>query len=686
MISSPPRAGHAESLISPLEKPKVETKIQADKGSTSFAKLIQDKSAEKSATTKKPEVKLGQGSSTSIERSHPPATDGGKIEGGARKIDNLSVKKESSQGPQAPDKVGELKTPGPQPVVNDISKHEELRSPMLERESLPEASEKLSTMKSQAPMQMKTQTQVMQEFMDSMENEFSIPPTRIVEAMTDLEPEELLQTAEDSSSQFIKKLDLTPEQEQRAQAMYMSMLAKLSTLDRSPALKNVSLQDAMANGHLQQKMMVQAMLVSKVKQEGIVDQDGNRVQWIALSENEKQQVKDMLGKQAENLLMGPPPPPLSGEEILDARAELLAQALQKDAELEAMMPEAMATPGMVPVTMNDWNPAAMSTLPLRPAPSAVAQGYQDMSQANTLQPTLAPNVQETSVLNSASLKTKPLGLEEVRTQNLGTASLQNSSSDAGVLSKLAVKPNSSGSHSQLNDQGGSGGQSAGQGNPDSLAQGSMTPLNANAQSLPQESLKQGAFAGALAGAGVAGAHSAQSKDNVQQVIQQAQYVLKKGGGDAVVKMNSEALGDVHLKVSVADGRVNVQMSTATREAKDLLEASMKDLKNSIGAHNLKIDHIKVDVGNNSSETGRFAQKDPGSQFQGHSQKSPSQNLGSEGFANSSRQGGREPNRSDVRGPDEIANLESLRSVGRSARSASQRYVGQGRGTGLNLVA
>ena len=73
---------------------------------------------------------------------------------------------------------------------------------------------------------------VMLQFMDSMESEFGIPPTKMVEAMTNLSDSELKASPEDSASQVIAQLDLPKEEEPKAYAMYMSLLAQLNQLQQ----------------------------------------------------------------------------------------------------------------------------------------------------------------------------------------------------------------------------------------------------------------------------------------------------------------------------------------------------------------------------------------------------------------------------------------------------------------------
>jgi flagellar hook-length control protein FliK len=514
------------------------------------------------------------------------------------------------------------------------------------------------------------QVQVMQEFMDSMESEFGIPPTRIVEAMTDLEPEELIEPAEDSASQFIKKLDLPPEDASRAQAQYVAMLHKLQQLDQTPTAGKMALPEALANGHLQQKMMVQSMLLSKVKMEGVAADNGQKLQWIELTEAEKADVKARLAQMADQLLKGP-----------DALSDIYSDPIGAEV--------AMTSPAMM--IGKDWMVEDLSPelqpVALKPSALSVVNGYQGIadSAATHAPATLGLEAQADSVATAVGAKTLTASHLQAMTaptvvgpegavKSLPSAQTSAMSTESSLMSVAGGK-NLGSASADTSEKGGS----------DNGAQGDAMAktLGAGPQPLPKEG--QGpAFAGAMAAAGAA--HSSAPKENVQQLINQAQYVIKKGGGDAVVKMNSEALGDVHMKISVAEGKVNVQMSTQTKEAKDLLEASMKELKNSIGAHNLKVDHIKVDVGNKSADSGNSQHKDTSS-FQAREDFNRGQNRpNSQDSFGKALNEGQSGQRQKTKAEEKVE-LDATRRLARSAGGPGLgRYVGPGRGTGLNLVA
>ena len=63
----------------------------------------------------------------------------------------------------------------------------------------------------------------------------------------------------------------------------------------------------------------------------------------------------------------------------------------------------------------------------------------------------------------------------------------------------------------------------------------------------------------------------------------------------------EGLGTIQLKVSVVEGRVQVEMKTENKDSQRAIESSLSDLRHSLASHNLSIDSVKVDVGSDFSQ-------------------------------------------------------------------------------------
>lgn len=101
-----------------------------------------------------------------------------------------------------------------------------------------------------------------------------------------------------------------------------------------------------------------------------------------------------------------------------------------------------------------------------------------------------------------------------------------------------------------------------------------------------------------AGAMLPGAVQPNAEDktvNIQNLIKQAQVIIKEGGGEMKLEMSPEGMGQVNLKVAVENGQVNIQMITQNKEAKKMIEEGLSELKASLAAHKLQVDNLKVDL-------------------------------------------------------------------------------------------
>lgn len=87
----------------------------------------------------------------------------------------------------------------------------------------------------------------------------------------------------------------------------------------------------------------------------------------------------------------------------------------------------------------------------------------------------------------------------------------------------------------------------------------------------------------------------QEAKNIKDVINQAQFLARKGGGEMKVTLSPEGLGQVSMKVAVEGGQVSVQMVADTVDAKKILERGLGDLKATLATHNLRVDQIRVET-------------------------------------------------------------------------------------------
>jgi flagellar hook-length control protein FliK len=533
----------------------------------------------------------------------------GQIEAGPRTKKDLSVENKRTDGDEEPD----LKTKNEQELVVDLKG----RKSQSQREKL------------------------MLEFMDSMESEFGIPPTRIVEAMANLSVKDLLKSPEETASQIVEKLELSPEQESRMEALYVGLLTKLSKLpDSQPEKMLVPTHERMAA--MQMLASPQAFTAERQRRTMLNNSLNRLSQQFFMNGPESTQVADNV-LAAQSLKTESTANPL----LNDRSPQLMAYQDQKAAIDLSQIPRQTQT------TPSSYKELAERMAQLGLSAEAVNEAVRN-----------APRDVQVQALRAEQVANGQINQSPEEGQNIPLAI---------NMTNVAQKPNLQGEMARQ-DSGDSGRMSKGRTSENDFFLSQPKPEMNSAKadfSLP----------GVVTVASPAGG-KVPAESNIQQIMNQAQYMIKKGGGEAVVKLNPEGMGEIRLKVAVNEGKVNLQMAANTKEAKSLIESSLSDLKTSLGAHNLKVDSIKVDVGNQLSSDNNNTNSQSGFRFdQGREQAR--QFLGNFHEENSANRGYfyEAP---ALRAYNPVKNPEPL-GPAEEAQSRARRYIGEGRGNGLNLV-
>jgi flagellar hook-length control protein FliK len=181
-------------------------------------------------------------------------------------------------------------------------------------------------------------------------------------------------------------------------------------------------------------------------------------------------------------------------------------------------------------------------------------------------------------------------------------------------------------------------------------------------------------------------------------MNQAKYMIQKGGGESKIQLNPEGLGEIHMKVSVKDGKVDLQIATQTHEAKKLVESSMHELKDSLSQKNLGMEAVKVDVGNHLAGDKHHSDQQTQDQSQ-QRQFDLKQDMSRDQSKSQTRQfwnqfnddGGFSRRAAILDSPGIRAygggrKTEPLQPADTRASTESRRYVQSGKGRGIDLVA
>lgn len=588
-------------------------------------------------------------------------------------VDILSAKTEiSKDAPEKPSvKIAEVKkNPDPVDKVDKVDKGKE----DLEEDSPNSLAEVKGFQIGPKVSKPKTEREkAILEFMDSFESEFRIPPQEMVAAMAKLSQGQLTQSPEETADGVISKLKLDEDQENAAKGMYVGLLMQLHQIDQ----KNpTSPMEPVSNKALLQPQVQQRVELGqsrKLQRDMSIESLSNRF-WMKNPESQGNitpEMKDALVSK-----------PLQSPGFLDTdrmRAEELDPSQGFDQQ--ALNSQIMDLQALEIQDSNGEN--------VQIAPEDMKKIAQQIMKQKGLQPQANGKQESESSAALATLKSaeRPMQGSDVKTQ------------------EFMVQREAAGLESQSYSQGEGGFQSQAGYSQSESKNGMMKPedkvtfgkkgakMNVEDMSFRQlssavnpevSSLKSGELS--KLGAGplpLPGRQDPAVTDaNVRQVMNQAQYLIKNGGGEMKVQMSPEGLGSIELKVLVSNGKVNVQMLTENKEVKNAIENSMADLKNSLSAQKLSVEHIKVDVVG-ATNTDNQSQGNSNSNLNGHNQRDATRqfwNQFQENFGSRSQR----DNFFDINAKGYTAKRD--RDPLQPIEGTSKARLKEGKGSGLNLVA
>ena len=519
-----------------------------------------------------------------------------------------------------------------------------------------------------------TRQKAIKEFMDSFESEFDIPPTRLVEAMAELDDSQLKQSPEVTAQAVIEKLDLDDADAEKAQAMYASLLTQLQQMPQTPkpapemsaglGMSSQNVQMRMAAAQEKQNMLGSAIdnLNNKfwmksepqVASPAMPTLDGNLAQRMMMDDSALQSPMMDAGESSEAA----------------AQAEIPSQA-------QTVLPE--MPPHLKGQMSETMSPALLAALAAKKA--AAAQSA-------------AGEAAEMGAEDSAELTEEfSQALEAPHTEKPMHAEMMNKSVQGKAAGQELFQQNEQQGQSLMQDsnqfmkQGMAEGKEAAKSKLTTKSaefKSAMTGMEGlQAPPIKGESLKFDPLAPMAPVPSQGPVNQTENEAAVKQLMNQAQYLIKKGGGEVNVQMTPEGMGTIHLKVMLQDGKVNLQMSADTQEAKKTIESSLVDLKNSLAAHKLSVENVKVDTVN-AAANDTAAQNQ--TNMNGQGQRDQTRQFWNQFNENFGNQGRREAltDFQAVKGYG-MKRRDPLQPIDSAGVKSSARAV-EGKGSGLNLVA
>lgn len=574
---------------------------------------------------------------------------------------------ESSFGKALEDKMSNQRQP--RETKDSMRGNTSERSQAKEKPDKPEGPAKKSETEvvraEEAPRKVTSRQQAIQEFMDSFESEFEISPTRLVEAMAQLKDSQLTQSPEDTAEAVIQQLDLPQEDQEKAQAMYAGLLTQLHQISvpaKAPMMGAAGtgaqgMQDRILASQNRQDLMLQS--VDKLNQKfwsnpKVTGATPNPEALTGLNTP----TQGLQNLQIADELMSPETPMMDPHQAgLPSKTNSLLDKLPP--HLRGQMSETMS-------------PALLAALAAKQAAhqGADEEGGEESSLTGEFQQAATlPKLEASGAMAGASVPLK-------NASSADQFSFSGEQQSGGMPQQNSAK-------STVKAQTLTEGAEAGAVKKSEFQQ-SLTGLEGvHGAPIKGEVLRpeMGMPVAANAAPG-APMDPAENEAAVKQLMNQAQYLIKKGGGEMKVQMTPEGMGTIHLKVMLQDGKVNMQMSAETQEAKKTLESSLAELKTSLAAHKLSMENVKVDVVNSTSaDTATQNQTNLNGQHQRDQQTRQFWNQFNENFGSQGRQESLLEMQS-LRGYR--GKRDSLQPIDTETKTASRKV--EGKGSGLNLVA
>lgn len=427
------------------------------------------------------------------------------------------------------------------------------------------------------------------EFMDSFESEFEIPPTRIVEAMASIEPQKMIEAPEESVPEVIDKLDLPKEDREKAMAMYAGLISALQVIDRVQVAPNpmehvlmvpAKIREAILPAQEQPQAEIYQIVQDQHLQRPVILREPAAAEAQApifamkVAGGKSQLLQQMKVQQEFGLpaqkIMAVKTPVIDDED--DFASDIEGEMAKEGTALEDVK---FVTPTVVggatvlkeiPQEQALRQLNAMSTQ--SQAPSAMAPQTDRMKQVLAAmkrqadEAKLADAIQKGAVLIPMSSVTTVAVVrpgERLEAAPSRNGILDPKSTAPTAITAMAMAAVKAGADKGLSEKGfqdrkGSEREGSSSGREDA----SLSSISGQAQPTP---LKLEDVAAALKAAPLAAAPGAVTSNdheaNMRQIINQAQYLIKRGGGEVKVQMTPEGLGTVNLKILVQDGKVNV---------------------------------------------------------------------------------------------------------------------------------
>ena len=532
---------------------------------------------------------------------------------------NQSLKQQNndkSEKVKASKNTSEKRTPAkedtPQvPARMDTTKSQVKRAPIQNDER----AEEKEILESEEFSNLTPKQKVMVDFMVQMQDRLGVKPEQIVQAMADLSEQELSRKPESTTNLVLNKLNLKGDDRKEAALLYQNMLNETAVAEISTQMQQATVTPENVQVLSAKELRERAMSTSL---------DNMNQRFFVKNQNEKQKLNQ--DQMAASLAAGMPG---MAQEVKPAANQMQEQIVSERKPVSQMMDSFFVNPrnAELPNSPVEAKPLANEQVvvpqqkmesvqpflqDLKPATLESTNAF-DMSamdggaQALTLTPPQygLPKVNE-SIEDSGLEADGGADMVESfgKTQELTPQDRFNmeKSKDTGSEPKKEKDNDKYKGDSQLVKARGQESHKAFE-----------NTLRQDVQPNEQQPVKASAPAASTQFVQNSDNSRSEHIQNIQNIMDRAEVLVTQGGGEMKVQLNPQNLGQVHLKVTVEEGKVNVQMITESEQAKKVLESGMRELKADMAQNNLRLDGLKVDLSHNPSSDFKQGQDQPNMQ-------------------------------------------------------------------------
>ena len=379
-----------------------------------------------------------------------------------------------------------------------------------------------------------TKQEAMWAFLDRMDQELGVQPSEVMNAFAKLDVDHLMAPPETSADEFVENLNLKPGQEDKALNLYSQLLTWTSAASLSEQLQKQGQSAGMSVMNSQDYQIKQRLEgLNELSDKFFMNGDHTRESLLQSREN-------MAG--------------FAGQNGFGSKGSELADNLMNMQQAEQ-----------------------------KPAVGSTEELLREMSSADTLTKTEESQLDLQQKLQALkSYGQQPQNAQPVVAQNQTQPSFQNildaantdsviePTTQAVQSTNMAAFANGGEAEQQMDMSGGDFAAQDMNINKATKTQGSEFMIKA-----PQPTENE-------------------MSENIREIINKAQVMVKKGGGEMKVSLRPEGMGNVNLKVNVVGGDVRVEMITASDETRKVLEKGLGDLKDNLSLQKLNVEQIKVE--------------------------------------------------------------------------------------------